>query len=285
MVIQKAIRMITKILHKKIGDTIKVYCVLESNSTPVLEAIILDDNSLVSDIDTSNVEISEIFPGLFFATIPLQEVSSGYVLGVFGGGSFCVSMEATIPRVFFFNANQVDLLSETLGFTILDNRGSIMQMGTLGSIDTNFYQIVLGQGAVDADQFLVVLSSYDSISINSISDANNTNVPSRGTILLNSNVWQQIAIPVYDKNIKEEFCDRLAVKYNTDASNIIEICTAYFGSENKFRSYIPDVTSPNSSNNFPLIFTDRDSFEISGVWVKMKDLSSFGGTLLYEWGS
>ena len=277
--------MITKILHKKIGDTIKVYCVLESNSTPALEAITLDDNNLVADIDTSSVEISEIFPGLFFATMSLQGVSNGYILGTFGGGSFCVSVEATIPRVFFFNANQVDLLPETLGFTIVDNGGGVIQTGTLGSINTNFYQITLNQDVVDADQFSVMLSNYDAVSINSISDANNTDVPSRGTILLNSNVWQQIAVPVYDKNIKEEFCDRLAAKYNTDASSIIEICTAYFGSENKFRSYIPDVTSPNLSNNFPLIFTDGDSFEISGIWVKMKDLSSFGGTLLYEWGN
>lgn len=196
-----------------------------------------------------------------------------------------MSVEATIPRVFFFNTNQVDLPPETLGFTIVDNGGGVIQTGTLGSINTNFYQITLNQDAIEADQFSVVLPNYDTVSINSISDANNTDVPSKGTILLNSNVWQQIAIPVYDKNIKEEFCDRLAEKYNTDASDIIEICTAYFGSENKFRSYIPNVTSPNSSNNFPLIFTDGGSDEISGVWVKMKDLSSFGGTLLYEWGN
>jgi len=94
-----------------------------------------------------------------------------------------------------------------------------------------------------------------------------------GTILIQNNVWQLIAIPKENVNVKEYFVDRLSLKYSVPAKDMVEICTAYFGNENKFRSYIPGVTNPATANNFPLVFADGTSREISGFWVKIKDLT------------
>ena len=94
-----------------------------------------------------------------------------------------------------------------------------------------------------------------------------------GNIKIEDNVWQLISIPVEGVKVKEYFVDRLAEKYSADPRDMISICTAYFGDEDRFRSYIPGVTNPSTSNNFPLVYTDAGHREITGFWVKTKDLS------------
>jgi hypothetical protein len=108
-----------------------------------------------------------------------------------------------------------------------------------------------------------------------------------GTIKIQNNAWQLIAIPKEDSKVKEYFVDALSSKYNCEATDIIDICSCYFGDEDRFRSYIPGVTKPETSNNFPLIYTDDTNNEITGFWVKTKDFSSLlsQNYLIYEWNS
>lgn len=272
--------MITRIPHKKQLDTVHLYCVYIPETTPELKGLFIHDDGTLTTVDFSETEISEISEGLFFAEIVVEDIN-GYLLGMFGDGSFCISVESEIPKVFVFNKNQVEISPSTLEYTMIDNNGGVLQDGSLEEIDEGFYQILLGQEAIEADQFVVLMADYAVKIVNSMSDADTSNAPSQGTILLNSNVWQQIAIPLYDSKIKD-FCDDVATKYGVNPSDIIEICTAYFGDENQFRSYIPGVTNADSDNNFPLIYTDAGNDEVSGIWVKTKDLSSIG-IVVYEW--
>ncbi len=107
-----------------------------------------------------------------------------------------------------------------------------------------------------------------------------------GTIKIESNVWQLVSIPVPGVRVKEYFVDRLASKYGLVDTDMVEICNAYFGDENKFRSYVPGVTNPLTDNNFPLVYTDSGNNEISGFWVKIKDLSGLvpdTDNVIFEW--
>jgi hypothetical protein len=109
-----------------------------------------------------------------------------------------------------------------------------------------------------------------------------------GTINLQNNRWQLIAIPVQDVKVKEYFVDRLADKYGLQPEEMIEICNAFFGSDNLFRSYIPGVTNPDSANNFPLVYNDNGSLEVTGFWVKMKDLTGLVpdvNDIVFEWST
>jgi len=109
-----------------------------------------------------------------------------------------------------------------------------------------------------------------------------------GTISLQNNRWQLIAIPVQEQNVKEYFVDRLAVKYNLAPKEMIEICNAFFGSDNLFRSYIPGVTNPNSPNNFPLVYNDNGNLEVTVFWVKLKDLSGIvpePDNIVFDWST
>lgn len=111
---------------------------------------------------------------------------------------------------------------------------------------------------------------------------------SSGHIKIENNVWQLISIPVKDVSVKEYFVDRLASKYSASPEDMIEICTAYFGDENKFRSYIPGVTNPATANNFPLVYEDSGNMEITGFWVKTKDMTGIvpdTEDIVFDWSS
>jgi hypothetical protein len=110
--------------------------------------------------------------------------------------------------------------------------------------------------------------------------------PEAGSIKIESGVWQLISIPVPDVKVKEYFVDRLAEKYSISDTDIVEICSAYFGDENKFRSYIPGVTNSETTNNFPLVYADSGNNEITGFWAKIKDLTDIVpdvDNVIFEW--
>jgi hypothetical protein len=110
--------------------------------------------------------------------------------------------------------------------------------------------------------------------------------PDSGIIKIENNVWQLVSIPVPGVNVKEYFVDRLSEKYGLADTDMIEICSAYFGDENKFRSYVPGVTNPETTNNFPLVYNDSGSNEITGFWVKVKDLTGLVpdvDDVIFEW--
>lgn len=106
-----------------------------------------------------------------------------------------------------------------------------------------------------------------------------------GTIVLQPNRFQMIAIPVAGVKVKEYFLDKIAEIVGDDASTVIELVKAYpssDASEKKYQVFIPDLTNPDSSTNFELMQTDGDITEITAFYVKTKE---FDGTIEYTWDS
>jgi len=104
-----------------------------------------------------------------------------------------------------------------------------------------------------------------------------------GTIVLQPNSWQNIAIPVPGVRVKEYFLDKVAAIVEADASTVIEVVKAYGSNDvnsSKYQVFIPDLTNPDSSTNFELIQSDGEAREITAFRVKTKD---FEGTIDVAW--
>lgn len=169
---------------------------------------------------------------------------------------------------------------QNIPYNIVSDSGDAISSGTMNELSNGFY--------------FVDVSEHNG----SIITVDNKSFPIRfpysgagalyGTIKIQNNTWQLISIPRNNANVKEYFVDRLANKYGANAEDIIDICTAYFGNENKFRSYIPGITNPSTSNNFPLVYSDGSSREITGFWVKTKDMTGIVSdidNIIFEWSS
>jgi len=104
-----------------------------------------------------------------------------------------------------------------------------------------------------------------------------------GTIILQPNRFQMVAIPVPGLKVKEYFLDKVAEIIGDDASTVIELVKSYPSSdvsEKKFQVFVPDLTNPDSSTNFELMQIDGDAKEITAFYVKTKE---FDGTIEVPW--
>ncbi len=144
--------------------------------------------------------------------------------------------------------------------------GSIVDSGNLDELGAGFYMhelLVAEPAIIEVDEVPYPVKYPYAPAVGLI----------KGTIKLQNNVWQLLAMPLEDTTVKESFVDKISAKYGVPGEDLIEICTAYFGDENRFRSYIPSVTNPATANNFPLVYNDFGSIEITGFWVKTKDMT------------
>ena len=104
-----------------------------------------------------------------------------------------------------------------------------------------------------------------------------------GSIKLNNNNWQLIAIPTDGKTVGDYFIPKVeaaiqAYDSTKTAADVIEVCSAYPGHINKFLSYIPGFTLNTSEHNFSLVIADGvDIKEVTGFWVKVKNYYTITG--------
>jgi len=104
-----------------------------------------------------------------------------------------------------------------------------------------------------------------------------------GTIRLEPNRYQMIAIPVEGVKVKEYFLDRLATITDRPVEEIVELVKSYPSSDassSKYQVFAPGVTNPESSTNFELVQTDGNITEITPFLVSMKD---FDGYIDFTW--
>ena len=106
-----------------------------------------------------------------------------------------------------------------------------------------------------------------------------------GVITLQPNRFQDIAIAVKGKKVKEYFLDKIEDIMGSPVSDYIELVKAFPSSDtssNKYLIYVPGVTKDTNSGNFDLVQTDGDYTEITAFRVKTKD---FEGTIEIPWDS
>lgn len=120
--------------------------------------------------------------------------------------------------------------------------------------------------------------------------------PHKGEIEIEPNVWQLLVVPVaygyFDTNtgkivndkdtpstIKNYVMDQIEYIEGNPAENYVEIANAYIGDENAYRGYIPGLTDPDTTQNFPLGYIDGDKLEYTAFWIK----SIHNSTITIEW--
>ncbi len=110
-----------------------------------------------------------------------------------------------------------------------------------------------------------------------------------GTILVQPNNAQMIAIPKENTKIYEDFIQVIENKYNVSAQDLFESCNAYPSTgeqANEFLSFVPSVTNPGTKHNFELVINDSGAKEIVGFWVLSKDYINNGilnEIIEFEW--
>lgn len=124
----------------------------------------------------------------------------------------------------------------------------------------------------------IVTSGYNLWSVSTTTSGINN----YGTIDLDYG-WQLIAIPVLygywsdvtHKHVHKTDTQAKFKNYVLDqvvdlyGSNIIEVANTYPGDLQAFLSYVVGSTPISSPHNFNLIYTDNNSYEISGFWIKI----------------
>jgi len=106
-----------------------------------------------------------------------------------------------------------------------------------------------------------------------------------GSILLEPNRPQMIAIPVKGQRVKEYFLDKIADLIGKPASTVIDVVKSYPSSNastDKFQVFKPDLSNPLSTDNFKLVQSDNNVDEITPFFVITKD---FTGTIKYSWNA
>lgn len=115
-----------------------------------------------------------------------------------------------------------------------------------------------------------------------------------GSIGLDINRWQEIAIPVTGVRVKEYFLDRVlsTVQIQTptatleDIFEVVKAFPANDATQGTTLAFVPGVTNPAASGNFYLITQDGTSDEITGFLCKTRDYSNvYTGEIVFEWDS
>ena len=178
----------------------------------------------------------------------------------------------------------VMLYSEApISYKQIDYDGTELDSGDATNIDGNFYYI--NPSTIDPSFFILNDKHIITLVVPST-----TCTSSSGKIHLQENAWQLIAINVEGKKVNEYLLDKLAEITDTDIENIVGRVSAYYGDQNKFTSFIPAVTDPESSKNFNLVYTDTSNDmeikEITAFWIKMLDYKTYyNDELIFEWDS
>jgi len=250
-----------KTRSKPKGANIAIYSFSDKEDTFVAHKLLNDNSFIEITHSPSSVEISDNFTATSFPT-PDEDC---IVCSLYRGEPICFNVGLPDKKFVYYAVNE----ELEIPYVHMDMDGGEISSGMLAEAGGGFYYHPIT--IPDDFSFMKI---YDTPFIVKTSLSEVTVADSSGTIKIQNNVWQLIAIPRAQDKVKEYFCDRLASKYNAQASDMIEICSAFFGNENKFRSYIPGVTKASTSNNFPLIYSDEASDEVTGFWVKIKDLSA-----------
>jgi hypothetical protein len=255
------------------GETVTVFARAQNDSEECLVWRINDDGSFESIVYTPS--IIDLGDNIYSTDIVMPDDPCTIVV-LFKLQPIVIVTGS--PYVFFVYYS-VDP-GKNIPFKIVLNSGELVTDGTLMELSNGFYYKDI---TAYNDSILIVDETPFPIKLPYPSLAS---CDDSGAIKIENNVWQLISIPVPGQKVKEYFVDRLADSYSANPEDMIEICTAYFGDENKFRSYIPGVTNPATINNFPLVYNDEGNNEITGFWVKIKDLSGIVpdiSNVTFEW--
>ena len=259
-------------LFKDKNEEITIYTNAESETDNCILWQLTNKKEIV-EIE-QNLEINSTDNGLFNTSLTLPD-NDCYVFGLFNEEPIVIKVGQPKNLLLYYG----DATGLNVDYSIVENSGELITTGVMEELANGFYYVDVAdyeQNIIIIDDTPYPIRPYNKQSIASVS----------GTIKLQNNAWQLIAIPVKNSNIKEYFVDRLADKYNVAPEDMIEICSAFFGNEGRFRSYIPGVTNPNTSNNFPLVYEDDGNYEVTGFWVKLKDMTgiiSDVDNIIFEW--
>ena len=196
------------------------------------------------------------------------------ICSIFNG--YPVMMQVGNPEVRFLHYE--GKTGQTIPFLRMDDSGNAIDSGNLTELSDGFYYhvptdlglsiyIVHGKSHILKVPYIIGGSSLT------------------GSILLQKDKWQLLAVPVDGAKIYEDFIVKVENKYSVSGSDIFESFNAYPATNSQsseFLSFVPGVTNILTKHNFDLVMTDANGEkEVLGFWCKTKNYS--GAELVYDW--
>ena len=119
--------------------------------------------------------------------------------------------------------------------------------------------------------------------------AQNDCVGTVGEIILDFNTNKFVAIPIKNGKVYEDFIkviDTTIKTYDTNksAKDVIEYATTIV--DNNYITYVPNITTPSSEDNFKLTL-GTNLIEVIGFYIKIKDYSAITSNVVikYQWNT
>ena len=110
-----------------------------------------------------------------------------------------------------------------------------------------------------------------------------------GEIILDFNTNKFVAIPIKNGKVYEDFIkviDTTIKTYDTNksAKDVIEYATTIV--DNNYITYVPNITTPSSEDNFKLTL-GTNLIEVIGFYIKIKDYSAITSNVVikYQWNT
>ena len=196
------------------------------------------------------------------------------VCAVFNG--YPIIMQVGSPEVRFLHYD--GKIGQTIPFKRINDAGDEIESGNLTELSNGFYYHVPSDLGLS---IYIVRGKSNILKVPYIIGGDSLS----GSILLQKDKWQLLAVPVKGNKIYENFIKVIEDKYSVDGGDIFEIFNAYPATNSQsseFLSFVPNVTNPLSRHNFSLVITDaNDEHEVVGFWAKTKNYS--GDELVFDW--
>lgn len=251
--------------QKQLGEVIQV--ISATNNSTVIELVNTGDNVVKTELQPTYTQLNDNFYK-FTYTCPDEDC----VVCLVSDQALFLRVGNPGVRYYTYSSSSVDWARTRIS-------DGVQETGSTTDKGYGFHTSTFS----DLEYSLLEVSGLHTTTVDTpYSKPFNDTTRDTGTVRLQRDVWQLIAIPRND-TVAEYLVDRLAVQEGKAASDLIEIVSTYRGTDDKFLSYVPGVTSKSSVNNFTLIYNDNGSNEIAGVWVKTKAWAHTTGDLEISW--
>lgn len=229
-----------------------------------------DTNAAVELAVTIN--IVEVGTELYKQEVTLPEYNC-IVFIKFNGHTMFIRVGDPGVEMVSYSGNDV-----AISYERVNSYGSVLETGNMVYRGNGIHSYVPSDA-----QHSVIRIGDSSYSLDVPYDQITTEVSS-GTIVLQPNRWQMIAINRKDK-IHDYFVSKLEQQTGTDGSDLFEVIKAFPSSDEshgKYQVFKPGVTNVLSSSNFNMVTTDSGVDEINPFLCKTKD---FASAVVFDWSN
>jgi hypothetical protein len=217
----------------------------------------INNDKIMSEI-TPTVNISSIGNDTYKQNVTLPDEDC-IVFSLFNNEPIFLRVGNPTLRVYVYFP-----IEQTVPYERYEDNGSLIESGNMEYLDNGVYCFTPS----DIEYSIInIMGNQITLDV-----PYSESIESSGTIVINNNTWNNIAINVEDMRVSDFI--------NEIGSDNVEIANAF--NNGAYQNFIVGVTNIGSSNDFYLVRDDNGTKEIQPFLLKVKNI---GNDITYEWGN